>query len=128
MFSIDVIFLILLVIMVNIIVKFSKYGNFIDQFKVIIYIVSSVIVFIYIWYGAYIQKMEKDEHTMMDKWVALTPADRKKSAIDTPWLNTYWYIVVTSVIFVMFWVFRIFIDGTYRDNFNASLESSKTAP
>ena len=128
MFSIDVIFLILLVIMVNIIVKFSKYGNFIDQFKVIIYIVSSVIVFIYIWYGAYIQKMEKDENVEIDAWTKLSKASRKKVVVDTPWLNTYWYIVVTSVIFVMFWVFRIFIDGTYRDNFNASLESSKTAP
>ena len=128
MFSFDIIFLILLVIMVNIIIKFSNYGFFIDQLKVIIYIVSFVIVFIYIWYGGYIQQMEQAENVEIDAWTKLSKAARKNSVVDTPWLNTYWYIVGASVVFVIFWIIRIFIDGTYRDNFNLKLEQSKTQP
>ena len=128
MFSFDIIFLILLVIMVNIIIKFSNYGNFIDQLKVIIYIVSFVIVFIYIWYGGYIQQMEQAENVEIDAWTKLSKAARKNSVVDTPWLNTYWYIVGASMVFVIFWIIRIFIDGTYRDNFNLKLEQSKTQP
>jgi hypothetical protein len=116
MFSFDIIF------------KFSNYGNFIDQLKVIIYIVSFVIVFIYIWYGGYIQQMEKAENVEIDAWTKLSKASRKKVVVDTPWLNTYWYIVGASVVFVIFWIIRIFIDGTYRDNFNLKLEQSKTQP